>query len=248
MSDEFEYGMSRDERYDLLMSLMEEFSPEETSTRKGAGGKDMTYIGGEHMIARLNDVTVGAWSHRLVGQPFVQMLTVSRWDDSVKGKVPVDMPCMVATVELTIPGLGTHVGMGVQMIEPDAGEDVMKGVITDAMKNAAKYFGVGLYLYGVSKGVYNSGGSVNPDTGEIRQQAPAQRPAPQQGHGTFGPNSRSANDPASAGQINFVRSLIDQLGLTPAEARNMIGVNSADELTKWQASEAITKLQAEQNR
>lgn len=48
---------------------------------------------------------------------------------------------------LTIPGLGSRHGTGVQALQEGAGEDTYKAADSDAFKRAAMAFGVGLQLY-----------------------------------------------------------------------------------------------------
>src|SRR5690554_1694146 len=72
----------------------------------------------------------------------IQPITTNRKGASVQ------LPCLVVFGELDIPGVGIRSGIGVQMIEDNAGEDVMKGAMTDCLKNCAKYFGLGLHMYG----------------------------------------------------------------------------------------------------
>lgn len=51
---------------------------------------------------------------------------------------------MIVTGRLTIPGLGTRIGIGVQTLERGSGEDMYKGAESDAFKRAAMSFGVAL--------------------------------------------------------------------------------------------------------
>ncbi len=73
--------------------------------------------------------------------------TGNRWDFQVlrlwmEGKV------LFAHVRLELPGLGSREHIGVQVIDANAGEDIAKGAVTDALKKAATLFGVAIELYG----------------------------------------------------------------------------------------------------
>ncbi len=135
--------------------LMRPFAEEELDSRKIGGGRSATYVAGENVIRRLIEAT---------GNQFdVSVKKVERlpWPDRTDQKTGELVPqeLWVSYVELTIPGLGTREHMGVQVIDIKAGaEDVIKGVITDAVKKAATLFGVGLELYDKDPGT-NRGGS-----------------------------------------------------------------------------------------
>jgi hypothetical protein len=117
----------------ITEKLMEPFPPQAIKTRQGGGSKRLSYVEGHTVIHRLIAAT---------GNQFdLRVLSVDQKGD-----------LMTALVELTIPGLGSRQHMGVQKIAPNAGEDLVKGAITDAMKKAATLFGVGLELYGPDYG------------------------------------------------------------------------------------------------
>lgn len=97
--------------------------------REGPGGKKFDYIEGHVVIHRLNDSTENDWSAHIT-------------DLKREGDL------WVCFVELTIPGLGTRPGIGVQRVSDRSGEDLIKGALTDGIKHAAKHFGVAIDLYG----------------------------------------------------------------------------------------------------
>lgn len=110
------------------------------SARKTHPQTKMTYVEGHVYILRLNEATGNNWDWHIVRQDF------HPYGATAKGN-----PRLLITVigEMTIPGLGTRGGMGVQVVTADTGgEDMWKGATTDAIKNAAKLFGVGIELYG----------------------------------------------------------------------------------------------------
>lgn len=97
--------------------------------RQGGGGKALTYVETHTVIHRLNDATENCWDFKLTRLDLVGDL-------------------YVAIGELTIPGLGTRTGIGVQRVVERAGEDLVKGAASDCLKKCATLFGVGLELYG----------------------------------------------------------------------------------------------------
>ncbi len=148
---------------EMLQRLKEPFPPEALKTRKGAGNRSFTYIEGHAVINRLNAVTGGRWD--------LQVLKI--WDVG---------DLMLAQVKLSIPGLGEREHIGVQKVDPKAGEDIVKGVITDALKKAATLFGVGLYLYGSDYERDDYAEDVPPTPQEReRRMAPVHREAQRQG-------------------------------------------------------------------
>jgi len=112
-----------------LNELTKAFPKDALQTRQGGGGKALTYIATHSVIHRLNDATDNRWDFRLTRFELIG-------------------DTYVAIGELTIPGLGTRTGIGVQKVAERSGEDLVKGCASDALKKAATCFGVGLELYG----------------------------------------------------------------------------------------------------
>ena len=113
---------------ELLDALSEPFPQAAIKQRQGGGGKMLDYLEGHTIIHRLNNATGGTWDFRVVSLD---------WRESL----------LLATVELTIPGLGTRQHIGIQEVKNNS-SDLVKGAITDALKKVATLFGVGLSLYG----------------------------------------------------------------------------------------------------
>lgn len=105
--------------------------------KPGAGGRQFDYIKGEDVIARLNEAFEHDWSSKVI----------SHWvtDDKIKQ--------VLVLVEVTAGG-ASHQGFGGAEIavytsghrqgEPVDTSNSMKGALTNALKNAAKQFGIGL--------------------------------------------------------------------------------------------------------
>src|SRR5690606_11563329 len=97
--------------------------------RQGGGGKSLAYVETHSVINRLNSATNGAWSF------FVKN---TEWRNDL----------LMVLGELTIPGLGTRSGFGGQKGVERAGEELVKGAISDSLKKCATLFGVAIDLYG----------------------------------------------------------------------------------------------------
>ncbi len=123
------------DRQQIIDGLMKPFPKSALKERVGGGGKKFTYIEGHAAIHRV-----------LATSPDFTMRYISHWlydDVDSKGK---DRTTLNMIIGVSIPGLGEKIGHGVAVL--GAGEDLAKGALTDAFKNAMKYFGQGLSLYG----------------------------------------------------------------------------------------------------
>jgi recombination DNA repair RAD52 pathway protein len=106
--------------------------------RAGRGNTRLSYLEGQTVIRRLNEIE--NWSLEIK----------DRDTFTTKDKSGNETQVMLTVVALTIPGKGTREGVGVQSMQQagSGGEDIVKGSLTDALKNAAKFFNIGLDLYG----------------------------------------------------------------------------------------------------
>jgi hypothetical protein len=159
---------------EILKALGEPFPKTAVKQREGARGRRFDYIETHTCIHRLNSAA-GAWDFRILNAEFRADLLI------VQG-------------ELTIPGLGTRSGFGVQQVAPGAGEDLVKGAASDCLKKCATLFGVALELYGPD---YESGEVATPSQGQPRQAAPTRSGG--------GPNDK---------QMGLLRHLIRSLNLS----------------------------------
>jgi len=108
--------------------LMQPTRASEIKTRIGGRGKQLKYVSGETAVRRLIEATNNNFSDREVWHEWTTSL--------VKGE---EVKTLLVLVELTVPGLGSRVGMGVQIIQ--GGEDMYKGAYTDGFKKALTKFG-----------------------------------------------------------------------------------------------------------
>ena len=141
--------MDRDE---MIRRLSERFPPGAIKERPGGRNKLLKYLEGATVIRRLNEATENCWDFDVLSEEYRPGL-------------------LIAYVRLTIPGLGSRQHKGVQRLEANAGEDIEKGAITDALKKAATLFGVGLETYA--------------DEHEAAAPVPTPRPTPQDARDTL---------------------------------------------------------------
>lgn len=137
---------------EITAALQEEFPRDAIKRREGAKKRWFDYVEGYTVIRRLIKATDNQFD--------VRVINLDRVGDLV-----------TATVELTIPGLGSRQHIGVQMFKAGSGEDLIKGAVTDGIKKAATLFGVALELYGED---YEA---ADEPTSEPSKQAPKQQVA-----------------------------------------------------------------------
>jgi hypothetical protein len=165
--------------------LMEAFPPEAIKEREGGGRRRLSYVEGHTVIHRLIKATGNRFDVRVLALEY-------------KGDL------LTATVELSIPELGTRQHIGVQKVSERGGEDLVKGAVTDAIKKAATLFGVGLELYGPD---YESGEQTTPRAGTTPGREPAPRRSPQRPT----PSDRPAAVPSAAGPPSPGKATAEEL-------------------------------------
>jgi hypothetical protein len=189
------------------------------------------YVEGHVYIHRLIDATDNTWDFKIVRQDFHPY-----------GKTSSGNARLLITVigELTIPGMGTRSGMGVQVVTAETGgEDMWKGALTDAIKTASKLFGVGLELYGPD---YESGEISAPAPQPAARQQRAQaapaptavRPAAQPAHGSTSQWDVTATK-INEGQRRYLEGIASERLYTHDDMKRMITerypVTSSKDLT-----------------
>lgn len=199
--------MDREAINQLTAALGKPFPKSAIKQRKGGGGM-YDYVETETVIRRLNDCTP-EWSFRIV-------------QFESKGDL------FLAVGELTIPGLGTRSGIGVQVVKPNSGEDLTKGAGSDALKKAATLFGVALELYGpdLEAAAQNVSAPTRPQPTE-----PA-KPRPPQPTAEISPTpTRQADDsPIPVVDWTALKVWIRDEGMTRQGVLAMLKVESLSEL------------------
>lgn len=139
--------------------------PKEAIKQRQVGNRTLLYVEGHSIIRRLIEATRNNFTFRII-------------ETGQVGDV------ITATCELTLPGLGSRQHIGVQRMINGAGEDLIKGAITDSLKKCASLFGISLELWG-------------PDYEAEQPQAATQtRPAPTRPVATSSAQTRPAQTQA----------------------------------------------------
>lgn len=124
---------------DVLNLLKRPFHQDVVRERK-IGGRQVKYVPTDVVIDRLNRACL-EWNFRILGHSW-ETMRLNRWNETERRMEARDTPVYVVTGELEIPGLGARQAQGVQAIDDGAGEDLLKGAASDALKKCATLFGV----------------------------------------------------------------------------------------------------------
>lgn len=175
--------------------------------RDGRGGRKYDYLQAQTVIRRLNEATNNNWTFRVTR---LEWHPEKPFSFRERNNTREETVLIAASGELEIPGFGTRSGIGVQIVGERDGEDMVKGAVSDCIKNCARLFGVGLDLYGPD---YESG-----EVAEPRQQYAATS------NNSYGNNSYSGSPNSGNGssqganlitekQEKFVYSLAKNAGM-----------------------------------
>jgi hypothetical protein len=185
--------------------------PQNALKTRNQSGKNLTYVEGHTVIHRLNDATGNCWDFA------IKDINTSIVGEDNKGN---DILLIRAHVAMTIPGLGTREHIGVQSVRANAGDDLVKGAVTDALKKAATLFGVGLELYGPDYEAGETSGMHRVQTMPARQEP---RPASRDDHPPYEPQDEQR---VPAGAMNGGRDELataGQMGAIFAISKNDLG-------------------------
>jgi hypothetical protein len=116
--------------------LTRPFAAEQVRTRRGQGGKSLSYVETHAVIARLNEASDHEWSF-----------------EAVKHEILADE--VIVLGKLTIDGVTKMAFGGSTVTRDNSGKEVsladdLKAASSDAIKKTASLFGIGLELYGAS--------------------------------------------------------------------------------------------------
>lgn len=213
----------------VLKALAVPFPRDAVQQRQGGGGRSFDYVAAHTVIRRLNDAA-GAWDWRIKSMDWRQM----------GGEALI-----VVEGELTIPGLGTRAGVGVQKVSDRGGEDLVKGASSDALKKAATLFGVAIDLYGPdfeADAERPSQPSQPPPRPQSRPSGPPPPPRePPTPTGAPTPPSRGGDGPMTDATRRRLFGDLARLGVgedaSRALARTLYGRASRGELTEGEADD-----------
>lgn len=134
-------------RRGVVAKLKEPFDSSLIKQRTGFNNTKLDYVAGHTVIYRTMAATNDNFDLRITVPPIIQEMTESYRNKSTGKTETRQVFLVIVGVEVTIPGLGSRSGLGVQKMN-SVSEDLVKGALTDAFKNAMKFFGVALHLYG----------------------------------------------------------------------------------------------------
>lgn len=210
---------------DIHDILRRPFPREAIKQRVIGGGRKADYVEGHAVILRLIEATCNQFDVRVVNLNLGDTL-------------------VTATVELTIPGLGTRQHIGVQKVNPNGGEDLVKGAVTDGLKKAATLFGVALDLYGEDYEAH----SDPADNQRQPNRQPNRQPSPTP------PAEKTADDHQTLTDLQNRRIhelkktlAIENTGFTAALSK-YFGKVAVGDLTRREADALIAKLETQQQK
>jgi hypothetical protein len=219
-----------------LTKLIEPFHASAIQTRPApGGGKPLEYVAGQTYIRRVIDATGNQFDLAVRDVAYREIGVDARGNPVVLQTI---------RVALTIPGLGTREGVGVQVLRVGGGEDLEKGALTDGFKNAAKYFGLGLDLYGPDYEGVEEDARVPPRAEAGRRDAPRAAPPPL----PLDDDEERNEEWASEEQLRAIKRLWERLYPgKPIERRLAIDfqVPATDDLTVADAARFIKALNKE---
>lgn len=229
---------------DEIQSLLARpFRPEVIRSRKIAG-KQVAYLPTSAVRERLTKAC-NTWDFRIVDRRF-EPLMLSRWNDQLKKSEYREIAVYTVVGELEIPELGARQAIGLQEMDEGSGADLLQGAASDALKKAAKLFGVTIDEAPGNDRVEQSRpaapqrppANVDLETGEIREPARVSAPA-----NTTGP----AGEEATIRQRNLIGSLARELRIDLPTLNRMACDacgRSVEDLTRKGASAVIERLKA----
>lgn len=127
--------------------LNEDLDGGQVQTRKGSGGRELSYLAGWYVIDRLNQIMgPGGWSYDCQPTLVVSSRVVGK-DGKERCSVSYNAKCVLEGPGFKIGDWGT--GHGLDPDEGQAHESALKEACTDAIKRCAKSLGrsMGLALY-----------------------------------------------------------------------------------------------------
>ncbi len=131
-----------DKQHELLSKPL---ASDYIKTRKGGGGKELSYVEGWYCIHRANEIFgFDGWTHEVVDLQLVSERFVEKSNDG--GKYRQVVVLVRAKVRVTALGvakedIGICIGTASETNVADAHDLAWKGAITDAMKRTLRLFG-----------------------------------------------------------------------------------------------------------
>jgi hypothetical protein len=120
-------------------ALEKPFSTELIKTRKGAFGKDLTFVEAVHYIRRLNDAFESGWTWKIVSH-------------EINGSEVIVHGVLEGGGQAKHAFGGSAITTNKTTGEVISVSDDLKAAATDALKKACSLFGIGLELYAIAGG------------------------------------------------------------------------------------------------
>src|SRR5688572_29911256 len=140
-------GVGTSDRSEMISKLKEPFPQAAIKQREGANKKMLDYVSGETVLRRAMRATNDNFNITFAFPPYMMTIKEMYTNRANNKRESLEVDVFVVGVEVEIPGLGKRAGIGVQKNQ-GGGEDLLKGALTDAIKNGFKNHGVALDLYG----------------------------------------------------------------------------------------------------
>lgn len=208
----------------ITNALRKPFERHEVKQRPAGGGRSVDYVEGHTVITRLIEATGNQFDVKVL-------------------KIEQSGELYMATVEVTIPGLGSRQHIGVQLVRDRDGEDIVKGCVTDAIKKVATLFGVGLELYEDDPPAARPATQQRPQATDDEWNVP---PHPQSAEARRGRSGGGGSGrPATDKQVGFIKGLADEQKISRANLNYTLVQrygHDLDGLTSTEASETIEAL------
>lgn len=208
-------------------SLSRPFDSKVIQQREGPGRKMFDYVEWNVVVHRLNDVCGDeGWSFEITDQ-FVHTNLEGVSDFVVIGT-------------MSIPGLGTRSGIGVQRLAGNYGEDAFKGAKSDCLKVCAVNFGIGLHLYGPDREAGEVASAAGTGTSAPRHSASGQTLA----RTTTSQDDEEKRvtrpgDPPSEKQIKWLEALLRERQAQGHDvASHLVAVENTKNNRGWQINRA----------
>ena len=123
-------------------------------SRKGADGKQFSYVPGGDILDRIIEATQGIYDFEIIDLRYVEGATLV---NKKTGETYTSPAVWMIHGRLTMPGLGSRDAVGTAVA---LNEDAVKSAETDAIKRCAVKFGVALHLYRADEGTPTANGAA----------------------------------------------------------------------------------------
>lgn len=163
--------------------LSEPLDPANVSQRDGFGSGKLSYLSGEYVTRRMNEIFgIGGWDTEVVQNPTIILpgviqavvtVTVNGWEAPVEGSL--DRTKWTDSFSYTDVGVGRYTVKSDGKVSNDEVEKAIKESVTDALKRACFSLGdqFGLCLYDKFHPIHKQvGGAKSPSSASYQSSAP----------------------------------------------------------------------------